>query len=273
MPQVTLWTLFVADCRDDSDLLAAYRALLSPEELARMNRFVFERDRLRHLVSRALVRVVLGRALGVAPQALVFGEGPQGKPTLLGADGTPVRGLSFNLAHTSDMAVLAVMDTSADPDAPERMDVGVDVETTERPAPLEVASHQFAPTEVQGLHALAAGDAQHERFWTLWTLKESLIKATGLGLSTPLARFGFLLDGDGIGLHCEPGTAEAAQPWWFGVWRPSARHMAALCVALPSPAACAPPVQAIRIVPLRSETPLSLDFLRRSAPCSVITAP
>lgn len=271
MPQVTLWTLFFDDCRDQSALLTAYRALLSPGEIARMERFVFEKDRLRHLVSRALVRVVLGRALGIAPQALVFGEGPQGKPMLLGADGLAVRGVSFNLAHTSDVAVLAVSDTG--------VDIGVDVESTTRSAPLEVGLRQFSPIEAQQLQALAGPDdveetpsaAQSEHFWHLWTLKESLIKATGLGLSTPLKRFGFERPpaSQTIQLHCQPGTAEAKQAWWFGAWRPSALHMGALCVARPSATSPPPIVQARRIVPLRDghgdsgadHTPMPLDFI------------
>lgn len=259
VPQVTLWTLFFDDCHDQSGLLEAYRDLLSPDETARMQRFVFERDRRRHLLSRALVRVVLGRTLGADPRALVFGAGPQGKPMLAGgARG----GLSFNLSHTGDVAVLAVADTGTDLG----IDLGVDVESTERKAPLEVGLSQFSPVEVGQLQALQAllqhsgGDAPidprlADHCWSLWTLKESLIKATGLGLSTPLKRFGFALDqaSGAIALHNQLGTEEARQAWWFGTWRPSERHMAALCVPRPSPMAPAPAVQARRFVPLRDD--------------------
>lgn len=262
VPQVTLWTLFFDDCRDQSGLLGSYRALLSPDEIARMERFVFERDRFRHLLARSLVRVVLGGLLGVDPASLRFDTGPQGKPKL--AEGMR-EGLSFNLTHTRDMAVLAVADAGEGGG----VDLGVDAESTDRAAPLEVGLRQFAPVEVGQLRALRVptrhGDGSDDQeaidprladhCWSLWTLKESLIKATGLGLSTPLDRFGFELDSGsrGIRLHSQPGTEEARQAWWFGTWRPSGRHMAALCVARPSPASPRPIVKVRRTVPLRDD--------------------
>src|SRR5688500_14140558 len=60
---------------DDPDAWAqheAYLALLSPEERDRMARLVFERDRRRFLLTRALVRTMLSRYAGVAPAEWSF---------------------------------------------------------------------------------------------------------------------------------------------------------------------------------------------------------
>jgi len=56
--QVDLWYVFL-DKTTDPQLQNAYRALLSPEESQREQRFVVEHARLQFLVSRALLRTVL----------------------------------------------------------------------------------------------------------------------------------------------------------------------------------------------------------------------
>ncbi len=128
-----LWSVRFDQCLDEA-LQAQYRALLSPDELLRLSRFVFERDRHRHLVSRALVRVVLGRRLGIDASALAFGATPQGKPTLTSP---PHAGLTFNLTHSGNRAILAIS---------QGLDVGVDVEAIKhKAAPIEIGHRQFAP--------------------------------------------------------------------------------------------------------------------------------
>lgn len=255
VPQVTLWTVRMGDCHDE-DLRAAYLALLAPAEQARLARFVFEQDRHAYLVSRALVRTVLGQLTGLPPQDLSFDAGPQGKPALA-SSGTPA-GASwpFNLTHTRDLAILAVTQDRA---------VGVDVESMDRPAPIDVGLRQFAPLESRALADLAGSpDAQAAHFWSLWTLKESLIKATGQGLTTPLNRFGFALTPDTVSLQCHPHTPEGDSTWWLAQWQPSERHMAALCVETLRSDGAAPLVQEVYTVPLRQQRPLALHISRSS---------
>nr|MCU0624624.1 hypothetical protein [Gemmatimonadaceae bacterium] len=111
--RIDLWTVDLAGP-------APSEALLSPAERARADRFRFARDRHRYLVAHDAMRRILGAALGVAPGALVFDHGPQGKPALAGSPG-----VHFNLSHSEDLAVLAV--TTRGP-------IGVDVEAV-RPIP------------------------------------------------------------------------------------------------------------------------------------------
>ena len=73
-------------------------------------------------------------------------------------------------------------------------DVGVDVETVARKTDTAaVADRFFADPEVAALRALPA-EAQHKRFFEYWTLKESYIKARGMGLAIPLGDFWFTLE-------------------------------------------------------------------------------
>ncbi len=255
-PTLTVWIAHLYECVTPGALAACSR-LLTPAEAERARRFHFQRDRDRHVVTRALLRTVLASIVGEHPEQLQFATGPHGKP-FLQHDSDIGRRLSFSLSHTDDLVMLGVTQDHA---------LGIDVENTTRLAPLDVAHRQFAEVEVKAFQALTQAQQQTDLFWSCWTLKESLIKATGEGLHTPLDRFGFSFDAhDRVTLHASPGTAEGAGHWWVGQWAPTEHHLAALCMAWPAATSPdgtqAPAVRARRIVPLQGETDLSIQFLR-----------
>jgi 4'-phosphopantetheinyl transferase len=93
--------------------------------------------------------------------------------------------------------------------------VSSDVESLGRPAPIEVAERFFAPAEVRALHSLPS-DERTQRFFDYWTLKESYIKARGLGLAIPLDRFGFALEPSRRPrLEVDGRVADSGDAWLF----------------------------------------------------------
>jgi 4'-phosphopantetheinyl transferase len=197
--------------------LASYRKLLSPTEAVRNARFVFETDRDRDLVARALVRTTLSRYSAVEPRAWVFEAGPYGKPEI--AEPVGARGLRFSLTHTDGLVALAVT---------LHRDIGLDAEHLGRhDCGLDVAPRFFAPAEVNDLRA-ASADEQHRRFLEYWTLKEAYIKAVGAGLSMQLDSFAMqLTNPPGITFaHAQDDSAA----WHFARLRMSGEHLVALAV-------------------------------------------
>ena len=223
--EVHLWCAD-ADTAIDHDnaqhdaLRLRYRALLSEAERSQESRFRFAKDAERYLLTRALVRTVLSRYVPVGPQDWRFESNAQGKPRIanpeaLGAD------LSFNLSHTQGLVVLAVAAGLA---------LGVDVEHmgsgTSR---MEVAAACFSATENADLQGLV-GAAQEQRFFQYWTLKESYIKARGLGLDIPLQQVSFQLQPPhGVNLSLHSSLRDAAARWAFWQFQPTAQHMVSLC--------------------------------------------
>jgi 4'-phosphopantetheinyl transferase len=156
---------------------------ITTDEHDRYRRFRFERDRRLFLATRVLVRAVLSRYAAVNPAEWRFVADPRGKPHVSEPALTPA--LHFNLANTSGLVICGV---SVAHDA-----LGVDVERVARAADyLPLARRFFAELETDDLRALPA-ERRPRRFFEYWTLKESYIKARGLGLALPLDQFAFTI--------------------------------------------------------------------------------
>ena len=147
--------------------------LLCASEIDQLAKFRFDHDRVLYLATRVMVRTTLSRYASVSPRAWRFASNAYGRPSI-----DPISPLKFNLSNTRGMIVCAIADD---------LEIGVDVEDVTREAPLDVATHYFAPIEVANLRSVAPRE-QAKRFFDVWTLKESYIKARGLGLTIPLDR-------------------------------------------------------------------------------------
>jgi 4'-phosphopantetheinyl transferase len=218
--QVHLWLAYLGEITDPR-LLAEYRTLLNEEELEKQQRFHFERDRHRYLITRAMVRTVLSKYVEVEPREWRFDINPYGKPSI-SAEHERARGIEFNVSHTDGLVVMGVARGRA---------IGVDVENVStREVEIEIADRYFAPKEVAELRALPR-QKQKERFFELWTLKEAYIKARGMGLSIPLDRFAFDVQGlPPARLTVDASLIDDGKRWTFRQLRFAANHLIALCV-------------------------------------------
>lgn len=251
MPPVELWGAAVPVAFEPA-LEARYLALLSAEEHQQRERFHFDALKRRYLLTRALVRTVLSRHAPLAPEAWVFGANAQGRPHIVDPP-SAVQDLSFNVSHTEALVVLAVA---------HGREIGVDIECTRRRAPLEVAQRFFSAAEAAALAALPPA-LQVARFWDLWTLKESYIKARGLGLSLPLDAFGFRFeDPDRIALDIEPRIDDGRR-WHFSQHTLPDDHQLALC--LQQTAQPLPECRCLLGLPLQPPQAQVLAAFRRSS--------
>ncbi|HQY69301.1 MAG TPA: 4'-phosphopantetheinyl transferase superfamily protein [Pseudomonadales bacterium] len=220
-----LW-LCDLDALRDSALLADYLSLLDTDEMQRLQRLVFERDRHRFLVSHALLRYVLSLYAGRPAASWRFLKGTHGKPEL--APGQGARAPAFNLSHSGSLALLAVSDGAGL--------LGVDIEF-HRPMRnfQSLATRNFAPREAASLPGLDGAELAGE-FYDLWTLKEAFVKACGAGLSQSLADFWFSFDRGAARLCFEAVPALEPEPWRWAFWayRLEGPYSAALARRAPS---------------------------------------
>jgi 4'-phosphopantetheinyl transferase len=251
--RVEVWAAFVGEL-DEAQAALQFEQVLSAQERARHGRFVFEKDRRRYLLTRSLVRYVLSRYVPLPPAAWRFEATAFGRPMV--ADPHPVaRGLNFNISHSDRVVLLGVT---------RERELGIDVEDLLRPAPLEIADSYFAPAEVRQLRALAP-ELQPRRFLDVWTLKESYIKARGQGLSLPLDRFAFHLEGNrSLRVHFDAELDESPRRWSFWQWNPSPDSIAALCVQ--NQAGVAADIRVRHVVPFVHEQDAGFEPLRSTIP-------
>ncbi len=150
-------------------------AVLDPAEQARVARFTAARNAHEFIAAHALKRIMLSTAEpSIAPSGWSFVTGSHGKPALAERSD-----LHFNLSHCDGLVACAIRRSAP---------VGVDLERLHRDVPLEIAERYFAPEEQNWLHAQPES-VRPAAFLRLWTLKEAVIKASGMGLSLELDRF------------------------------------------------------------------------------------
>ncbi|MGU3538600.1 4'-phosphopantetheinyl transferase family protein [Methylobacterium sp. A54F] len=190
-----MWSI---DLRLPPEALDACRRLLDPAERARADRFLRPEDRQRFVASHAALRLILGAARATDPRTLAFTADATGKPEL--ARGPSEAPLHLNLSHSGPRALVGLST---------RAPIGVDVEAL-RPMPdaLRLARDLFAADEAQALARLP--DAARDRaFLGLWTRKEAVVKALGLGLSAPLSAFSVTVPPDEAALLRPPAGPAA----------------------------------------------------------------
>ena len=176
--EIHLWMTKPEELLGKDELLATYATLLTTKETTKQQRYKFAKDRHDALITRAFIRDLLSYYADITPQDWQFEKGAKDKPEIVNCP-LPLR---FNISHTKNLIICAV--TLED-------DIGCDVENTGRSNDvLAIAERYFSPKESHELFDLPLAQ-QRNRFFDYWTLKESYIKAWGLGLAIPLKDFSF----------------------------------------------------------------------------------
>ena len=218
--QVDVWLASLSNV--SSSEAVAYLQLLSEPEQAQWRRFKVEDARLQYLVTRALVRTTLSRYADVPAHTWKFEPNAYGRPHI--SHPLASCNLRFNLSNTTGLVACGV---SID------CEIGIDVEDITRTADIDaVAPSVFAPAELADFRDAGLED-RRDRFFSYWTLKESYIKARGMGLSLPLDAFWFELGGSSPLLCVTDRCPDIPDRWRFYQHAPTDKHMMAVAIAAP----------------------------------------
>lgn len=164
---------------------------LSRGEKEKASRIRRAEERMLFAVARGALRVLLGEATGVAAARISFAQGPFGKPFVAGPGGP-----HFNVSHSGAFALIGLS---------ERRPIGVDIERLRAAGgEADLARSFFSNSEYRALEGLE-GDALLRCFYRLWTAKEAILKACGVGIPEHLKEFSVEATRDGYAIHPEPG--------------------------------------------------------------------
>lgn len=152
--------------RDGLDLIVSYRK-------EKINKAVNKHDKLRLIVSSLLLRY----AFGDRANEIVVDR--NGKPLL-------IDGPCFSISHSGNCVILAVSNSL----------VGADIQL-HRKVDFTVAD-RFLHSDEKSLLCCNDGEKQEKTFYRLWTGKESISKAIGIGLNKTAKSYSLAPCNDGI---------------------------------------------------------------------------
>ena len=185
-----------------AECIVQWYQILSLDERERSDKFHFPADRRRHIIGRALSRILIARCLGINAINVSFKCGARGKPCLASDPCKTSR--KFNISHSGDYVLVALA---------YGRDLGVDIERIRKDFdPDVIAERFFSKCERRSLAALPQS-AKHNAFFACWTRKEAYVKARGDGLNLPLEEFdvAFLPEQEARLLATRGGVAEAGR--------------------------------------------------------------
>jgi 4'-phosphopantetheinyl transferase len=217
---IQLWCA-LPDQIQDKPLLKEYYLMLSETEKSQMQRLIYRKDQHRFLIRHALVRTTLSRYAKVLPKDWIFEKNIYGKPYI--ANDIILSTISINVSYSENIILLGITRNHS---------LGVDVENvTSRAAPINIAKEFYCESETAALRTLSSNE-QSLLFYKYWTLKESYLKAVGIGLSAPLNSISFGFAGNSeITVCMDPFFNDLPSRWQFWQFQPFPEHVAAVCVA------------------------------------------
>ncbi|MEZ2126403.1 MULTISPECIES: 4'-phosphopantetheinyl transferase superfamily protein [unclassified Sinorhizobium] len=186
---------------------------LSVDEKERAFSYRFERDRTCFIAGRYLLRRTLAVYLSEPAEGLRFVSNAYGKACIEGDEG-----VEFSLTNADGLVAVAVGRGCGH--------VGIDCE----PADLileDAALETFCTFDELSWIAQLSSDERRRAGLTLWTLKESYLKAIGLGLNEDPQNIAISWDGD-IPRIAHKGERDPR--WHHRLFNGSGRHIIALSV-------------------------------------------
>ncbi|PEM20850.1 4'-phosphopantetheinyl transferase family protein [Bacillus wiedmannii] len=140
-------------------------------------KYVNKKDRYRSLLGINLVRYICSEELYIEGNEIIFGYNKYGKPYLFNYNN-----FHFNISHSGNWVVCAYGGNSVGVDVEEIVDIDLNI------------TKFFAEEEKKYIYSGKKDEIQ-ERFFDIWTLKESYIKAVGMGMSIELHSFAVSIQG------------------------------------------------------------------------------
>ncbi|MGI0117444.1 4'-phosphopantetheinyl transferase family protein [Zooshikella sp. RANM57] len=148
---------------------------LTPSEKKHVSSIKYVQSYDRVIVSRAVLRILLGHYLSCSPCSVDITLGTHGKPMLKEAS------LFFNVSHAENKYIYLL---SCD------VPVGIDIEyINSRKHWQEIARDYFHPDEYNIFSNDVDCSDLIQQFYRIWVGKEAVMKLSGLGMALPINSF------------------------------------------------------------------------------------
>lgn len=194
---------------EQDKLFNEIRKKISKERGEKIDKYYREIDRIRCLYSEVILRYALF-FLGIEQENIVFEYNSNGKPQLAKDED-----IHFNISHSGDWIVCAISSS----------EVGVDVEELNDNQIMSIARRCLTDYEYKQISSYDLS-IQAAMFYKYWTLKESFVKNTGLGMKKSFLDFEFVFDNLKIKLIMD---GKEHTDYHFEEYKIDERHQVAIC--------------------------------------------
>lgn len=171
---------------NDESLFDEMIKRVSNDRIRKVEKYKCLEDKWRCLISEMLLRYALKEQYNILEKNICFSYNMYGKPKL-----SSYPHIHFNLSHSGKWVMCGIGNVP----------IGIDVEHMKN-IDINISNRFFENKECE---FIVSGENHINNFFTMWTLKESYIKARGRGLRIPLSSFYLELVDDEIFLYDEMG--------------------------------------------------------------------
>lgn len=207
----------VLDGRELEDVCPIDAAILTPDECAHYAHLQCPHLRALAYRTRAELKRMLGREIGVPPQLVPLQCDEHGKPR---CPHPLAAGLDFSVSHSEECSLIALGEADG---------IGVDVERIIDEEPSDELLGIVFNQEEQEQWLELPEQFHRQSFTEAWTVKEATLKATGAGLDGSPHEISVRFTPDG---HAEPVFRKSN--WVFERVNFCPHHAASCVVILPS---------------------------------------
>lgn len=175
---------------EDKNMFSQALDLISPYRRQKIALLRHENDKNRSLAASLALNAAL-KNYDLEERMMEYDVGEQGKPLL-----RYYPEIHFSISHSGDYAICSIGEE----------EIGSDIERV-RPGKERVAEHFFAKEEFSWIQNAESSEEKDARIFRIWTIKESFLKVTGLGMSLPLKDFTIVIENDNsISVHQQVNT-------------------------------------------------------------------
>lgn len=155
--------------------IASLEALLSSEEVQRAKRFKFSKDHDRFIARHGILRILLSSFTGFEISNLEIKKEENGKPFLSGQN--TQNAIHFNISASDYIAAYCFSKIKG---------IGIDIEKIrDIPDMMDIVASNYTEREAFKIAHCEEGK-RLDMFYKIWTRKEAVLKAQGVGLLVPL---------------------------------------------------------------------------------------
>ena len=148
------------------------------EKKYKIKKFINRKDKIRTLIGEILIRTIVVEKLDIRNKNIRFEKNQFGKPYL-----KDYLKFNFNISHSGDFVLCAI----------DKKPIEIDIEEVKYIEYEEIAKSFFTISEFDYI-VKNDWDTSLNKFYKIWTLKESYIKCCGQGLTIPLKSFSIDID-------------------------------------------------------------------------------